>query len=332
MAEPEKPESPPEQQGFWRRAWAWTRPRRWWILLGLLFALVWWLVPPLLYRYTGTDKNAKLKAVTDTRTALLAGLVGVGALLTFWLNSRVYRITTQTLRVTEQGQITERYTKAIEQLGSDKLDVRLGGIYALESIARDSTKDREYREHRTIVEVLSAFIREHSDPGHTDTEPSIAKVLSTFLQGDGESTAERQADVAQPAIQPNPRTDVRAALTVLGRLPSRPEVPRPDLSNVYFADAYLGGVDLSGFKLIGANLSGAVLRGANLQGTNLWDAQLPRTDLRLSDLRGANLFRADLQWANLAEVPLQKANLEVAKLHGAELLRDPRGIVRTVGG
>ena len=34
--------------------------------------------------------------------------------------------------------MTDRYTKAIEQLGSDKLDVRIGGIYALERVARDS--------------------------------------------------------------------------------------------------------------------------------------------------------------------------------------------------
>jgi hypothetical protein len=33
--------------------------------------------------------------------------------------------------------VTDRYTKAIEQLGSDRLDVRIGGIYALERVARD---------------------------------------------------------------------------------------------------------------------------------------------------------------------------------------------------
>jgi hypothetical protein len=53
--------------------------------------------------------------------------------------------------------VTDRYTKAIEQLGSDKLDVRIGGIYALERVARDSAKD-----HPTVIEVLKAFIREHS--------------------------------------------------------------------------------------------------------------------------------------------------------------------------
>jgi Pentapeptide repeats (8 copies) len=121
----------------------------------VFFALVWWLVPPLLYRHTGAGRDARLKAITDTRTALLAGLVGVGALLTFWVNSRVYRITAQTLEV-ERGQITERYTKAIDQLGSDKLDVRLGGIYALESIAHDSGEDRQYREHRSNAHFVGA--------------------------------------------------------------------------------------------------------------------------------------------------------------------------------
>jgi hypothetical protein len=58
-------------------------------------------------------------------------------------------ITTRTYRLTQQGQITDRYSKAVEQLGDDKLDVRLGGIYALERIAIDSRRD-----HPTIVAVL----------------------------------------------------------------------------------------------------------------------------------------------------------------------------------
>ena len=63
----------------------------------------------------------------------------------------------RTFELTEQGQVTDRYTKAIEQLGSDKLAVRIGGIYALERIARDSARD-----HPAGMEVLTAFIREHS--------------------------------------------------------------------------------------------------------------------------------------------------------------------------
>jgi hypothetical protein len=42
--------------------------------------------------------------------------------------------------LSREGQVTDRCTKAIEQLGSDKLGVRIGGIYALERVARDSAK------------------------------------------------------------------------------------------------------------------------------------------------------------------------------------------------
>lgn len=55
--------------------------------------------------------------------------------------------------LTEQGLVTGRYTAAIEQLGSDKLDIRLGGVYALERIARDSARD-----HPTVMDVLAAFV------------------------------------------------------------------------------------------------------------------------------------------------------------------------------
>jgi hypothetical protein len=186
-------------------------PRRRWpvllVLIGaLLFVMIWWKVPPALYRkYPGTD-DGRLKAIADTRTALLAGLVGVGALLTFWLNSRVYRVTSETLHVTEQGQITERFTKSIEQLGSNKLDVRLGGIYALERIAKDSERDRA-----TVLEVLSAFVREHGDPAKSDSEPSMAKVLSDLLESDRAVAGELGRDVEQSNKKPYPTNDVRVA-------------------------------------------------------------------------------------------------------------------------
>jgi hypothetical protein len=42
----------------------------------------------------------------------------------------------------------------MDQLGSKEIDVRLGGIYALERIARGSKED-----HPQIVEVLTAYVR-----------------------------------------------------------------------------------------------------------------------------------------------------------------------------
>jgi hypothetical protein len=141
------------------------------VAVVLLLVIVWALLVPgadWLARYdVGSAKGSLATARDAARGRLLtlgAGLLATGALL---FTAQNFTLSRRTFELTEQGQVTDRYTKAIEQLGSDKLDVRIGGIYALERVARDSAKD-----HPTVMEVLTAFIREHSrepwpppDPG-----------------------------------------------------------------------------------------------------------------------------------------------------------------------
>lgn len=148
-----------------------------------------------------------------------------------------------TYRLTEQGQLTDGYTKAIEQLGSDNLDVRLGGIYARERIAVDSRRD-----HPTVVEVLSAFARER-----TAAAPLVrpAKRRTAHL-------------LSLPSRAKKLRVDVQGALTVLGRLPSRPGVSRGDLSGAFLPSALLDKANPTGAHLFRADLTGAVLDEADL--------------------------------------------------------------------
>lgn len=54
-------------------------------------------------------------------------------------------------------RITDSFTRAVEQLGSDKLETRLGAIYALERIAEESPRD-----HWPIMETLTAFVRDRA--------------------------------------------------------------------------------------------------------------------------------------------------------------------------
>jgi hypothetical protein len=270
-------------------------------LVGLVgIVLLVWLGPPALYKYVPDPKD-RAAAEASTRTGLIAGLAGLAALGGLAITARTYRLT-------EQGHITDRYTKAIEQLGSDKLNVRLGGIYALERIAVDSKRD-----HPTVVEVLSAFVRETSSQQRTPRPE------------------QDEASVTDPATQeadarPRPATDVQAALTVLGRLPVRPGVARGDWSQAQLAGAQLHGVNLSGARLDGADLSGAWLLGADLSGVrldgaNLSGARLGWADLSDARLSGADLSRARLGWADLSGTQLDGADLSGAWLDGTNLSR-----------
>jgi hypothetical protein len=107
------------------------------------------------------------KALSDVRSNLVAAL-GVLAVLTGavvgFLNFReAQRQNRGQLKLMQQGQINDRFLKAIEQLGqsdADKVDARIGAIYSLEQIARDSPDQL----HGPIMECLTAFLREHSRP------------------------------------------------------------------------------------------------------------------------------------------------------------------------
>jgi Pentapeptide repeats (8 copies) len=304
----------PEEKKRSRRFWRVQLPIA---VLAVLFALLWWRVPPALYSDLPGSDDARLKAVSDTRTALLAGLIGLGALLTFWLNRRIYQVTAQTFELSRQGQISERYTKAIEQLGSDKLDVRLGGIYALEQIVSDSE-----RYHPTVVQVLSAFVREH---GRTSSRLTPAQVLSTLRQRDNSLTGQSSVSVDE---RPGPAADVQVALTVLGRLPLRPGLYRGDLFGARLAGAELTGflfkADLRGANLSAAKLINVDLREAWLSNANLSKAEFLAANLSKADLSDADLSGADLNGANLSGASLTFADLFGAKLTGTRGLDPPQ--------
>jgi membrane protein implicated in regulation of membrane protease activity len=231
----------------------WLRP--WWVLalaclVGLAVAaaiiLAVWKLPSLLYGdVSEASADARLQAASGFRTALVAGLAGLAALGSLVIASRTYRLT-------QQGQLTDRYSKAIEQLGSDKQDVRLGGIYALERIAKDSPPDGA-----TIAEVLTAFIRSRAPwpPGRPD-QP-------------GEDTPIKDIPFLRYRAP-----DVQAALTVLGRQPNMTKPQPLNLSDTDLRRADLSFLYLPGARLLGARLQGANLRAAQLQRVNLSHAQL----------------------------------------------------------
>ena len=73
-----------------------------------------------------------------------------------------------------QRRITESFSKAAEQLASEKIEARLSGIYTLERIARESPDD-----YWTAMENITAFVRERSRKTETQqTSPAFLKWVS----------------------------------------------------------------------------------------------------------------------------------------------------------
>jgi Pentapeptide repeats (9 copies) len=188
--------------------------------------------------------------------------------------------TWQQLRSTREGQITDRYTKAIDQLGTGKdLAVKVGGVYALERIARDSPRDR-----RAIAEVLCAYVR----------------------------TASRKTPDEEPGRSLDERApDMQAAVTILARwdreVSTDPQqrwrdLHGADLRDVKLYDARLQGVYLFGAQLQRAHFDRAHLQHARLQDAKRNDAHFTGAQLQHARPRGAQLQGAkDLETAALQE-------------------------------
>jgi hypothetical protein len=92
---------------------------------AVLGAVVLWILPALLTRQpsAGMTSTERLAAVNAVRAPLVAFLVAVGAAGTLWFTARSYMLN-------REGHVTDRYTKAVGQLGDESSPVRIGGVYA----------------------------------------------------------------------------------------------------------------------------------------------------------------------------------------------------------
>jgi hypothetical protein len=202
------------------------------------------------------DHARTMRLEDDFRKTITQIVLGVFGLLIIYFTWRRSALM-------EQGHITDRFTKAVEQLGKTdeggqpNLEIRMGAIYALERIAEDSPRD-----HWPIMEILTAYVR-----------------LNTKLEKEETYTQGKK-----------PSPEIQAILTVLGR--RKTDHGREDRSNLQYLD--LMGTCLWGAKLTGANFQGVDLEKADLRGSLLFGARLQG-----AALMETNLIEADLREANL---------------------------------
>ncbi|NCR08801.1 MAG: pentapeptide repeat-containing protein [Microcystis aeruginosa LG13-11] len=268
-----------------------------------------WLFQQIPGLFAREDKDSRTFAIEVVKTIISAlGLIatlfaGIGLIVNYF-NSQAE------MQLTQQRLITERFSKAVEQIGNTKEEVVIGGIYSLERIAKDSPKDQW-----TIMEVLTSYIRKNSP---------IPSNIEQLEPEERQKALEKLPSVSIP---------VQAALTVIGRRKvendqagdNLAETTDPnkikilDLSGTNLRKAYLNGANLNRANLIGANLNGANLIGANLIGAILIGANLNGANLIGANLIGANLIGANLNRANLNRANLDGANLDGANLIGANL-------------
>jgi uncharacterized protein YjbI with pentapeptide repeats len=287
------------------------------VLIALIAALD-WLPDRYAYQPSGLDGKDREAQIAENRgrvtTATLTFYAGLIAVFGAWYTARTFRLN-------QTGQLTERYTRAVDQLGHESTDVRIGGIYALERIAQESRTD-----HVPILEILTAYVREHSPviPKPDDAKRSKGDIRAAMrVIGRRDTTHDRRATTHDETW-----LDLRA--TDLARL----RMDGAKLAGASLADAALNDSSLEGADLRGALLNSALadnvkLKGARmdgargfvtfLRGADLTSAQLPGVELPSAQLERAYLIEANLAQATLVKAAARGAAFVSANLNGADL-------------
>ena len=214
----------------------------------------------------------------------------------------------------------ERFSDGVKMLAQNEnskpaIATRVGGIYALQSLANDYVS----KYAAQVVKTLAAYVRVNVQLTKIPYKDSGIHLL-------GE--------------------DVKTAFAVLAQLlDPRDESPEKkfelsnndlDFSDCDFSHLCLNykqvkglwhykwqGSDLRGSDLRGSDLRGADLRGADFRGAWMQDAQLQGASLFEVNLEGARLHNADLRGASLRTVSVdekfEQTNLQGVELCGAEL-------------
>ena len=217
---------PPATPDAWFKALAWVLLPVWlWILAATLWGL--WLV------FNGHGGP------------LGEGSLGLGALIAASLGAPFVIYGTwlrhKTNRLEQEGHMTDRITKAVEQLGADKIvrrdgveesvpniEVRMGAILSLERIAQDSTANDKGRDHVRVMEILCAYIRENSNarklvavPSANPNEEVEDEGNSLGEAGSGGDTADRSQSErhtqSEMTYKRGIRSDVELAIAVITR-------------------------------------------------------------------------------------------------------------------
>ncbi|MDW8471041.1 pentapeptide repeat-containing protein [Streptomyces scabiei] len=275
------------------------------VILGTVFVVLPGVVVDHDLAGASVAAQDRLKAVNDVRTALLQVVGGLVVLFGAYATWRQLRVSQDGLRATQEGYVTDRFSRAVDQLGSDKLDVRIGGLHALWRIAEQSARDRE-----AIISLQAAYLRTHLPWPPAGPESPAADVPINDI-----APLETRA------------ADAQVALTALGVLCRHREqswvnlsitdLRRADCDGLWFPEVNFDRACLEAAGLYHANLTQASLVSVNLRHADLTTAILRRARCVLADLRAAKLVGTDLRDADFTETDLREANLRKADAHGA---------------
>lgn len=229
------------------------------------------------------------------------GLIPI-AMVGLWLAYLRTRHLDKQHEQTERGQITDRYTKAVQMLGNnDNLSIRVGALNALKQIALDAP------DYRLVVkEVIENYVRR---------PPAYALQFQQNKERLNKAKTSKYKINTIKDIWLNHLIDcqdIHIALHTLTEI-------RENNEEVDISGAHWSFFDLSSTKLEHANLSRAQLVGADLSRSEVKSTSMSNTNLSAANLGFAIMHKVDMSGADLSDSDMIGTDLRGANIEGANV-------------
>lgn len=226
-----------------------------------------------------------------TISQIIAGAV---VLLGIYFSLKNLENSQKSLTLAQEGQITDRFTKAINQLGDENTDINIGGIYALQRISNESEKD-----YWPIMEVLTSYVRRKVP---INLSSSSKGSVTDFGTGDKYN---------------RPGYDIQAIMNVISD--RNPKIENKRNQIIHLEATFLQGVVLDhafleSASLIQIDFAFSSFRDALLDSSSLAYSNLTHANFENASLRNADLRFVNASYSNLNNIHLENANLSSADL------------------
>jgi uncharacterized protein YjbI with pentapeptide repeats len=224
-------------------------------------------------RLRNSDVEKRLAFENETRKTVIQILGGIAFFSTFYFSYKTYILS-------NEQQITNRFTETIRLLSDSNRDIRIGALYALERLCKDSEKDKI-----SILQIINAYIRNRAPQSSKD-------ILHRFV----DSSLNKASSDDYSCSFYHPSNEVY----------------------VFQVDTTKQELDIQvAIAILGTNNSGQVplnFTGLNLQGIDFRALDLSNSDFSYCDLTSDDFGKATIDSCKFNNVVANETNFAVTKM------------------
>lgn len=199
---------------------------------------------------------------------------------------RQSEVASRQIEIATESQINDRFTRAMEQLGSENLTIRIGGVHALGKIAEDSPRDAQ-----TIIDILCTFVRDQTR--NDEYKKSRKGANGVFLL---------------------PRADIQDAITVLGR--GQFSLFHKNLERAYLPKVKMINADFSNTSFSNTVLHSTHIFNSKFENCTFFKTQMIKSKIEDVLFQNTNFVSSDMSDSVITSSTIEKTNMDNVILSG----------------